>query len=197
MKRRMPLLSFCLALTLASLPVLTHHSSSIYDTANKVSVSGIVTRVAWANPHVYIHLEQTTADGEVIAWAVEGYPPAAMRRIGWSDATLRAGDNITVTGSPTRRTTRRGLLPDSIELGGTPLFTANTVLPQLTRASVEPAAGASSIAGTWETIANVDLYLYFYRVQMQLTAAGQQARASFIEATMSPASNAFRTLHRC
>jgi hypothetical protein len=186
MNRKKPALWF---LACMSMPLLAfgHHSGAIYDMQQTVTIDGVVTRYAWANPHVYIHLEQTTATGEVIEWAVEGYPPAAMRRIGWTDATLRPGDRITVVGSPTRRTTNRGLHPDTIEVAGTILFQAETVLPQLSSVSSQPAVGASSLAGTWETLASVDLYLFFYTAKLPLTAAGTAERAAFDEATMSPA----------
>jgi hypothetical protein len=187
MNRRWRTLRLCIVFLFMPAPAFAHHSGAIYDTSQMLTIEGTVTRVAWANPHVYIHLEQVAETGEVIEWAVELSPPAAMRRIGWTSATLRPGDAVTIVGSPTRRTTNRGILPDTIQAAGLTLLQAETVLPRLSSVSTPPAVRASGLAGTWETLANVDLYVFFYTARMQLTEAGLAARAAFDEATMSPA----------
>jgi hypothetical protein len=172
-----------------TMPVASgHHSSARYDFARIVTISGTVTKYDWANPHVYVYVEQVTDAGEMIEWAVEAYPVAAMRRIGWSDDTLRPGDVITIRGNPTRSaTSKRGIYPATIEAHGRTLFESAAVLPRLSIVSSEPAAGATSLDGTWETLAKVDLYLFFYNVGMELTDAGAAARDSYDEPTMSPA----------
>ena len=124
-------LSTCIVLMCMPMLALGHHSAAIYDMKEKITVEGTVTRYAWANPHVYIHMEQVTDSGEVVAWAVEAYPPAEMRRIGWTDATLRPGDALTVVGNPTRRMNNRGIYPATIEVAGRVLFESETILPQL------------------------------------------------------------------
>jgi hypothetical protein len=165
-----------------------HHGGAIYDRAQVVTVSGTVTRYDWANPHVYVYVEQMSGAGETIEWAVEMSPIAAMRRIGWSDATLRPGDVVTVRGNPTRRaTSKRGIYPATLEAQGRTLFEAATVLPRLSQVSSAPAAGATNVAGTWETLAKVDLWLRFYNLSAELTDAGTAARDSYDEPTMSPA----------
>ena len=56
-----------------------------------VAVEGVVTNVRWANPHVYLGVEQTTDAGETIEWEVETVGPSALdptvftsRFISWS-----------------------------------------------------------------------------------------------------------------
>ena len=51
---------------------------------------------------MYIYVAQVADDGRVIEWEVETFPPAVMRRHGWSPDTLRVGDEISVTGMPAR-----------------------------------------------------------------------------------------------
>lgn len=180
---------YSLFLTCLAAPVFAHHSSAVYDMGSSVTIEGIVNKYAWANPHVYIHLEQTTAEGETIMWAVEGLPPAAMRRLGWTEQTLQASDRVTVTGKPTRRTRNRGIFPDTIQVGDRMLFQRDTNLERLSTTEAPQTSTADSLAGTWETLANVDLYLQFYTSALSLTPAGATARDSYDEATMLPSLN--------
>ena len=179
---RPAVLLFCMATQ-----AFAHHSAAIYDTGQTVSIEGVVRGMQWANPHVYINMEQTTESGAKVAWAVEALPPAAMRRLGWTEQTLKPGDTLKVSGNPTRRTRNRGIYPATIEVGGVTLFQSATNIQRLASATIEPAVAATSLEGTWETLANVDLYVFFYRSAMQLTEAGQRARDSYDEATMLPA----------
>jgi hypothetical protein len=175
-----------LSIVLLLIPALAlgHHSDAIYDRDQAITVEGTVTKYAWANPHVYIHMEQVTDSGEVIAWAVEAYTPAGMRRIGWTEETLRLGDVLTVVGRPTRRMTNRGIFPATIEVGGRLLLEARR-MSQLPSANFEPTVAANSIAGTWETPFSGAIGL-FYGDVIRLTEAGSRARATYDETTMLP-----------
>jgi hypothetical protein len=175
---------FAILLMLVPALALAHHSGAIYDMNQTVTIEGTVTRYDWANPHVYVHIEQVTDAGEVVEWAVEAYPPAQMRRVGWTDTTLQPGDLITVTGRPTRRTNNRGILPGTIEAAGQVLFQPE-MMRQLTSANMLPEVGASSLEGTWETITNWKLIMLFYS-GAEVTEAGSEARASYDETTMLP-----------
>ena len=44
-------LAVCGMLALGSSPVFAHHSTSMYNMANPVTVTGTVTRFEWTNPH--------------------------------------------------------------------------------------------------------------------------------------------------
>ena len=89
----------------ALVPVATieaHHSPSIYDLTSEISISGVVTRYEWSNPHAYIFVTATEADGNQRTWEVEGSALSMMRRRGWSSTTLSAGDVVTISGNPGR-----------------------------------------------------------------------------------------------
>jgi hypothetical protein len=169
---------------------LGHHSSSGYDMEQSVTIEGAVTRYDWANPHVYIYLEQATDAGETVEWAIEALPIAAMRRVGWSEQTLKVGDVVTVSGFPSRDTaSKRGIYPATIDAGGRTLLEMASVFPRLSSAGGGPVAGATSLDGTWETLAKIELYLRFFNSGFELTDAGAAARDSYVEATMSPAAD--------
>ncbi len=87
-------------LLLAALPVLAHHSfGAEYDGDKPVTLTGVVTKIEWTNPHSYFHIDVTNLDGTVTNWKFEGYPPSVLIRIGWKrDATMKLGDTVTIFG---------------------------------------------------------------------------------------------------
>ena len=59
---------------------------------------GVVTKIEWQNPHVYIYIDEKAPDGKVVNWAFEGYPPNTLRRVGFTRGLLKVGDDVSVTG---------------------------------------------------------------------------------------------------
>ena len=64
----------------------------------EASVSGVVTRFDWVNPHAYIYLDVEAPEGAQ-QWRIEIESPNLLRHQGWTKATLKAGDAITCTGA--------------------------------------------------------------------------------------------------
>lgn len=86
------------ALMLLPALVCAHHSWSRYDGENIFEITGTVTRVEWASPHVFMYFDVVEADGSVTAWTMELDPPTLLRRYGLRHDTIRAGMVIKVTG---------------------------------------------------------------------------------------------------
>ncbi|MCG8415850.1 MAG: DUF6152 family protein, partial [Pseudomonadales bacterium] len=126
-----------------------HHSSSTYNLEETVQIEGVVTRVQWVNPHVFIYVDQTTEEGQVLNWAVEGVNPAGLRKVGWSRDTLKMGDVIQVVGSPSKNMTSPGIFPETIFHQGRKLFDEEEFFSGIFQVEVA-VSGATSLAGVWE-----------------------------------------------
>jgi hypothetical protein len=80
-------------------PVLAHHSfSTEYDATKKVKLTGVVTNVAWTNPHMRVYIDVTDATGKVTNWNLELTSPNSVRRQGWGKNDLKAGDKVIFEG---------------------------------------------------------------------------------------------------
>jgi hypothetical protein len=50
----------------------------------------------WVNPHSWLTIDVTKADGTVERWKVEGGSPSVLLRLGWNRNSLPAGTHIKV-----------------------------------------------------------------------------------------------------
>ena len=85
--------TFLLAVT----PLLAHHSTAAFDMTRASTVSGVVTKFTWANPHSYIDLD---VNGE--HWRLEVEALNLLRRYGWTKDSLKLGDKISCIGAPAK-----------------------------------------------------------------------------------------------
>ena len=165
-----------------------HHSSAMYDDKQTVTIEGAVTKFEWSNPHVYVYLKHLTAAGQVIEWEVEASPPSILRRLGWSQDTLHAGDSITVTGHPARDSGRNSLLPTIIKKGDTVLFDRKGEVTRLASADAAPSGSAGSLEldGVWVTLLDVKIEDRLDPEKLSLTAKGKASFKRFDEKKMHP-----------
>ena len=91
----------------ATTQVAAHHSvEGAFEPNKRMQLTGVITKVQWTNPHIYIHLDVT--DGaNVTAWELETIPTAAMRRAGVTVKMLMGeGQPVVVDAYPARDGTK-------------------------------------------------------------------------------------------
>jgi hypothetical protein len=128
-----------------------HHSRSAFDLDNDIAVEGLVTEVAWTNPHYYLGVTQTTETGTV-AWTFEGHSIPGLVRNGWSRTSMRVGERVRVIANPNQTAgTPFGLLDHVTRTDGQTFYSfrrpaSEAAVPEL------PLQPATSMAGTWRLI---------------------------------------------
>ena len=86
-----------IGLLAAALPVLAHHSfAAEFDSAKPITLTGVVTKVEWMNPHTHFLIDVKDENGKVTNWDFETGSPNALARRGWTRHSLKEGDVVTV-----------------------------------------------------------------------------------------------------
>lgn len=73
-----------------------HHSFNEYDAKQPITIVGVLTRIDWRNPHIWVHVEVPAGGGRPALWAFEAAPPAALYRMGVRPDLFRIGTTVTV-----------------------------------------------------------------------------------------------------
>jgi Family of unknown function (DUF6152) len=115
---------------LIALPVAAHHSGAQYDHTQLITVSGVVTKMEWANPHSRLYVEGQGATRAEARWQFDLPSVNRLVRLGWTRHALNAGDKVTVICAPLRGTPHVAWAVNVLDASGKKLF-------------VGPAAGTS------------------------------------------------------
>jgi hypothetical protein len=79
----------CAAMLLVAIPVLAHHSVQAEFNFHETTITGVLTRVEWINPHTYFYLDVKDDKGNVTQWSGESYPTGFFHRAGLTRDLLR------------------------------------------------------------------------------------------------------------
>ena len=81
-----------------------HHSVVVeFDPRKPITVTGVVTRVEWTNPHVRFYIDVKEDGGRSTAWSFEAGGTAGLMRQGWTRTSLKTGDKVSVSGFRSRK----------------------------------------------------------------------------------------------
>ena len=97
MSQRLSAVLVLAGVLVATGPVLAHHSfAGQFDVNKPTAIKGVVTKVDWINPHVYVYVDVTNEQGNVTKWSIETFGPGRMRTEGLTKATFGIGKPVTV-----------------------------------------------------------------------------------------------------
>src|SRR5215212_2616245 len=84
--------------------LIAHHGTSItYEMDKVITVTGTVDEFDFAYPHPSLFVTGKDAKDQVVKWGVEFLPtPAALKRLGWNKASIKAGDTVVMGCHPSK-----------------------------------------------------------------------------------------------
>ena len=87
-------------LAIAGVSLSAHHSFAVFDMTAEKTITGVVSKFEWTNPHTFIFVDVTNDKGATETWAIEGMSPNYLGRRGWSKNSVKPGEKITVSVRP-------------------------------------------------------------------------------------------------
>ena len=97
-----PYFARALALVLcasAAAAAYAHHSfAAEFDSNKPIKMAGVVTRLEWTNPHVYLFIDVNAKGGAVTNWGFEMGPPHMLQKAGWKKNSLSIGETVEIEG---------------------------------------------------------------------------------------------------
>ncbi|HUL82413.1 MAG TPA: DUF6152 family protein [Gammaproteobacteria bacterium] len=128
-------------------PADAHHSAALFDTTKQAEVEGVVTKFDWRNPHIYMALRSTDANGTSVDQEIEAGASSVLLPLGLKADSVAVGERVTVRGNPSKQG------PGHTMLGRELVKADGSVLPlnigSASRRAAPQDVSATSIAGTW------------------------------------------------
>jgi len=88
---------------LSSMTVYAHHSQAAqYDTSKQVKIEGTLVQFQFRNPHTFLQVEAPDENGNIVRWSIEWGGIGQLNGQGVTRTTLKYGDVVVITASPSR-----------------------------------------------------------------------------------------------
>jgi hypothetical protein len=80
--------------------VAGHHSFAVFDHSQTVTVTGVVTKYQWTNPHGFLEVDYRGSDGTTKHYTIELTSINMLTRAGWTSRSLKAGEMVKAIVAP-------------------------------------------------------------------------------------------------
>ena len=136
-----------------ALPAQAHHGFGLFQLDIKKEWSGTLTKMNLINPHSYMELDVTQADGSIQHMRCEMRAATLIRRAGWSVDMFKVGAHVAIKGNPHRDDPGACYIESfsidgSAEMNRNAQFSTNTPVDSSNRPA-RLADGQLNISGDW------------------------------------------------
>ena len=91
------------AVCISTAPASAHHPvAAVFHEDQKQSIEGEVIKIEIRNPHTLVSVDAHDTNGAIQHWSVEWLASLRLSRQGVTPGTLKPGDHVIITGSPSR-----------------------------------------------------------------------------------------------
>ena len=122
MRRGTAALLVAIGIVCSGLSIAAHHSfAAQYDRTKPITLKGTITKMEWANPHIYFYID-VADNGATVNWAIEGGAPSTLYRAGWRKDSAKVGDVVTIDGFLARDGSKLVNMQNAVLADGRKLF---------------------------------------------------------------------------
>jgi hypothetical protein len=173
-----------------------HHSTAlVYERDGAlIEAEGVITEVAWANPHVRFKMRGTGADGVERLWEIESNSVSIVSRFGLTADLVAAGTRVKVAGNGGRQANNVLWLTNMLLPNGSEILFGPTVRPRWSQQTIgTDIRGAVTVdtegRGLFRVWTNATSPPAFWGNDLPLTPAAAAARAAFDPLADEPTAN--------
>jgi Family of unknown function (DUF6152) len=180
---------------LSATAALAHHGPGAYDYSVDVEIEGTVANVEWRNPHLFLTLETTGADGRSRLQKIEAASLSSVQAFGLRREMVVPGTHVVVVAHP-----RRQGVEGSVKGASITLDNHSTYLLEHGSGRGEQhvaAVAVNEIAGKW-TPQSSNSFGDFLRAlaAAPLTDKGRASLADVLSPPQNPAASLCATMER-
>jgi hypothetical protein len=181
---------------LAAAGASAHHSTgAVYDRGGAlIEAEGVITEVAWVNPHVRFKMRGAGADGVERLWEIETNSVSIVSRFGLTAELVSVGNRVRIAGNGGRQADNVMWLTNMLLPNGSEILFGGGVRPRWSQQTIgrdirSAVASDSSGLGLFRVWTNVTSPAAFWGSDLPLTQAAVAVRAAFDPLRDDPTAN--------